>query len=402
MYLRTERDLARIADTARREGRLGLDVEFIRERTYFPQLALIQLSAGSELGLLDPTSDLSLAAIEDLIVDPSVCKVLHAAAQDLEIFAARTGTPPRNIFDTQIAAALVGMGHQLPYSGVVSRVLGIAIEKGESFTDWLRRPLSAEQERYALEDVRHLLPLHDRLAERLQALGRTAWIQEECRHYEELRFYQPDPRALHWKVRRTGALDPRRLAILEELAIWRDREARAVDRPRRNVLSDEILVELVRFAPEREEDLSRFRGIPGGLLRRSGAELVAAIRRGKSRPDKDCPRPEARQRLEPAEALAADFLDACMRAYCHSAQIAPAMIASRSDLEALVWEFRHGVLANAPTDSDGAAAALELAVLGGWRGDLIGKSLLAVLRGEVRVYLDPSGGLPRFEPRAGS
>lgn len=378
-------------ERARAAGRLALDVEFIRERTYFPRIALVQLAVGDDAALVDPLGECDPAPLDDVISDRAVVKVLHAAVQDLEIFFVRTRRPPANIFDTQIAAALVGLGGQLAYGALVQKMLGVSIPKGESYTDWLQRPLSREQERYALSDVAHLLPLHDRLSERLRELGREAWVAEECAHFEEPGLYEQDPSTVWRRVRRSGALGPRGLAILRELAGWREAEAREDDRPRRRVLEDDTLVELARMAPATLDDLRRFRGLHPRALARSGEAIVAAIQRGLAIPDADCPRTEPFEKLDQDAALAAEFLDACLRALASRASIAPGTIGTRAEIEELVARHRAGTLHEG-----------DVPIFRGWRRTLIGDDLLAFLRGETAVSLDPASGAPRFTARGKS
>ncbi len=388
MYLATDRELRGFCDAARAAGRLALDVEFIRERSYYPKIALVQLGVGGDVALVDPLGAVDLAPLDALLADAAVTKVLHSGSQDLEIFWLRTRRSPANVFDTQVAAALVGLGTQVAYGALVYRVLGVTLPKGEGFTDWLARPLSAEQERYALEDVRHLCPLHDALGERLRALGRERWVAEECRHFEDPEFWVEEPRTLYRRVRRNGVLSPRGLAVLRELAIWREKEAEERDRPRRSIVADEVLVELARMAPARQEDLRRFRGLHPQALARSADRILAAIQRGLALPEAECPHGDSVPRLDASALLAVDFLDSCLRALAERAEIAPSTIGTRAELEELVREHRAGTL-----DEE------AIPIFHGWRRALIGNDMLAVLRGETSMYLDPETGAPRFEPR---
>ena len=173
MYLEQSDELEQWMQRATADGRYGIDLEFIRERTYYPQLALIQIAVGTDLALIDPLGEVDLTPLIETISDPSVIKVVHAGSQDLEILEQLSDRPPRAIFDTQIASAFLGLGLQPSYAATCGQLLGVVVEKGESWTDWLRRPLTREQEIYAIDDVRHLLPIHDRLTEQLESEGKN-------------------------------------------------------------------------------------------------------------------------------------------------------------------------------------------------------------------------------------
>jgi len=388
-YLRTRSEIAELAAEARAEGRCALDVEFIRENTFFPQLALVQVATAGRAVLIDPLENgVDLAPIDELVLDPAVTKVLHAASQDLEIFFYRTGEPPRRIFDTQIAGALCGLGHQSSYGAMVERTLGLTLAKGESYTDWLRRPLSAKQEKYALDDVRPLLAAHDVLVERLRAKGRLGWAEEETHHYEERATWETPPEQLYRRVKRFGTLDPRSLAILRELAIWREEEARGRDRPRRTIVTDETLVELARSAPRSEDDLSRLRGLHPREAKRSARSLLAAVERGLAVPAGARPSIGRKDRLSPEAEAMLDILQAVLRALCRAEEVAPPIVASGDDVENLVRDhFAGGVHTS------------ECALLTGWRRELVGEELVRFIEGQVSIHLDPGTGAPVFDER---
>ena len=387
MYVQTTQELRDLIERARKDGRIGIDLEFIRDRTYFPQLALAQIAVGDTHKLIDPLGPVTLDALDEIVGDPSVVKVLHAAKQDLEIFYLRTKVAPRNVFDTQIAAALLGLGEQISYGGLVSTVVGVHLEKGQSYSNWLRRPLTASQERYALDDVVHLLPAHDRLSAQLEALGRTAWMQAECAQYEDPLTFVPDPSTLYQRVKRFRGLKPAALAVLRELAIWREAEATRRDRPRRSVVGDEVLIEIARECPSRVSALTNTRGLHPEEARKSGADLIAAVARGRAVPEEERPQIEARAMVDDDAGLAADLVMACLRIACQGAQIAPTMITNRAGVEQLVVAHR------------GGGTITDHPLLKGWRGELVGQHLLAILEGRAAIYLDPASGSPQFEAR---
>ncbi len=389
MYIESSEPLRRLCAQARTEGRLAIDLEFIRENTYAPQLALIQVAISGTCAIVDPLEVDDLSPLVEVLTHPGVLKVLHAAGQDVEVLHWRTGSVATPIFDTQIAASMAGIGEQLSYGRLVDTLLGISLTKGESYSDWLRRPLLPSQTKYALDDVRYLLPMHDRLHKRLDAMGRGAWAADECRKFTDPALYERDPRTLYRRIRNGRNLSPQGLAVLRELAAWRDDEARQRNRPHGRVLSNEILVDLARRAPQTRADLQRLRGLPQREFERSAEAILAMVQRGLEVPEADQPQPENRaHRLTPSEELTVKFLDASLKALCQREKLPPSFIANRNDLEMLVRRYRKDRLA-----TEGSP------VLGGWRGELVGRDLLAVLEGRLSLHLHPKTGKVTFTAR---
>lgn len=388
LYLDDPGEIADLAAEARAEGRVAIDAEFIRERTYYPQLALIQVATSRRSVLLDPVEGADLTPIEELVLDSSTTKVLHAATQDLEIFYHRTGEAARNIFDTQVAGSLAGLGHQSSYAAMIERTVGVALKKGESYTDWLRRPLTKKQEEYALDDVRYLHRAHDVLLEKLDSLGRRAWAEQEMVKYEDPTTYVTPPEDLYRKVKRFGTLDPKGLATLRELAIWREEEAMERDKPRRSIVADEVLVEMARSGPRSRDDLSRLRGLHPREAKRSADALLETIERGRQVPASERPFVAKRERLTPEAEAKVELLQAVLRALCRAEEVAPPVVASGGDVEELVRDLEAGTV-----EESGSA------LLRGWRRELVGNELIRFLEGAVSVHLDPKTGGPVFEDR---
>jgi ribonuclease D len=388
MYIRHPAPLYRLCERAKTEGVIAFDVEFIREQTYVPQVALIQIALGDTFAIIDPLEIDDLSPLLEVVHSPEIIKILHAAGQDLEVLLWNVGRPPARIFDTQIAAAIGGLGEQLSYSHLVESVLGVSLAKAETYSNWLQRPLSPEQMAYALDDVRYLPTLYNVLSTRLMDMGRMVWAEEECRKFERLELYQRNPRTLFRRIRRGRQLSSRGLAILRELADWRDAEARQRDCPPGSVLRDEILVEIARKAPQSQGALLQLRGLPRRELDRSGAALVDVVKCGLAVSDEECPRSERRLRLTRTEELMVKFLATYMKALCHRKSLPASSVASRADLEQFVYHYRQGWLASKVSP-----------LLKGWRGALIGQELLAVLDGRVSVYVDPETGRIENMPR---
>ena len=389
MYIETSEPLRRLCAQARTEGRLALDLEFIRENTYAPQLALIQIAVSDTCAIVDPLTVDDLSPLVEVLTDTGILKVLHAAGQDVEVLHWHTGKLAEPIFDTQIAASMAGLGEQLSYGRLVDALLGVSLTKGESYSDWLRRPLLPSQTKYALDDVRYLLRMHDRLSKRLDAMGRAVWAAAECRKFTDPALYERDPRTLYRRIRNGKNLSSQGLAILRELAAWRDDEARQRNRPHGRVLSNEILVDLARRAPQTRDDLQRLRGLPQRELERSTDALLTVVQRGLEVPEADQPQPENRdRRLTPSEELTVKFLDASLKALCQREKLPASFIANRNDLETLVRRYRKDRL---PTEGS--------PVLEGWRGELVGRELLAVLEGRLSLHLHPKTGKVTFTDR---
>lgn len=386
MYLENTRAVENFVDGAHETRLLGLDAEFIHERTYYPRLALVQIVVSDRCALIDPLQVTDLAPLEKIIGDPEIAKVLHAGSQDLRIFFNRTGEVPRNIFDTQLAAAMVGIGAQIGYGPLVEQLLGVTLAKAESFTDWLQRPLTDEQETYALDDVRYLLPLHETQCGRLDELGRRGWVAEEFERYEDRSFYAPEADQLYRKVKRFGTLDPRGQAVLRELARWREEEARTRDKPRGWVVPDEALLEIARRRPNATDALRRIRSLKPQTVQASADDILATVKRGIEVPDEDCPRDEQRLRLDASTELVGDFLNAYMKSECQAASISPGMVGTSSDVQCLL----RARVGKESTDSNPLTT--------GWRGELVGRKLEAFLAGKISVRIDPQSLEPVFEP----
>lgn len=367
------------------EGRYGIDLEFIRERTYYPRLALIQISVGTDLALIDPLADLDLSPLVKTIDDPAITKVVHAGSQDMEILEQVAKKTPQNVFDTQIAASFLGMGLQPAYSVTCDRVLGQVVPKGESWTDWLRRPLSDSQERYALDDVKYLLPLHDQLQKELQQENRIEWALVEMGKYSNESTYHPSVDNSIRRVKRSGSLDGRGLALLRHLYLWREREAQRRDRPRRRILSDELLVEISRRAPKDLDSLSDIRGLDSRDVRRSGKEILEAVKIGVDTDRKDYPVVLKRRRLEPREEAALELVTSALRALCRAERIAPPLVGKSDDVEDLLRQYWAGEI-----DPDAHK------LMCGWRGELFGKKLLGFLEGNYSISIDPESGFPEL------
>jgi ribonuclease D len=386
-YITDRESLRLLCERLRETDRVGLDTEFVGEESYVPRLELIQISTGDVSAVIDVPAVGVLDDLGELVSDPRVEKVMHAGRQDMELFYAHTGAVAAPIFDTQVAAAMVGYGMQVAYGQLVQRVIGVKLEKAHTFTNWSLRPLTEAQMAYAFDDVQYLLPVHDRLRKRLAKLGRVAWVQEEfARLSAKLNEASRDPRQRYQRIRGWHNLKPRAAAILRELVAWREGEAVRRNVPRGRVLRDEVLLELARHAPTTAAALRAMRGLHTSEVERSGESLLAVIRRGLATPECDWPAVPVARRPEPEAAGQVELLQAVLKARALEEEIASGLLASAADLQALV-------------DAKQNREQLDLPILQGWRRQLAGGTLLAVLEGDLSVSIDRKAGKLRLVPQ---
>jgi ribonuclease D len=357
-----------IRDPAALAGRVGawpageplaLDTEFVRERTYYPRLCLIQAAIGPDIALVDALAIADGGALARELADPGRLKLLHAARQDIEALLPLTGAPLTPVFDTQQAAALLGFPAQVGYADLVRQVLGVELAKGHARTDWARRPLSSEQLAYAADDVRYLPALAAALGERLAAAGRREWLDEESRALRDVSLYRVDPADAWRRLKGLERLDDSGFAAARALAEWRERRAMARDLPRGWVLPDAAILELASSRPRTREALARIAGVPPGTASRAAEELLAAIAApaagGAERDAFEGGRPGPEQlRLQ-------KLLQQALAAVAADLGIQPEILATRRELAAI------------------ARGARDVPVLTGWRRSVVGERLLAAV-----------------------
>ena len=369
----------------------GLDTEFVRDRTYYPKVALIQLATSRRIALIDPLAGLDLEPLFDLLDDTRSCPVMHAATQDLELLWLLSGRLPKRLFDTQLAAAFVGLGQQTSYGNLVRQVLSVSLDKGEQFTDWMQRPLDPSQVRYAADDVRYLTELHEVLSARLEERGRLAVVLEEQEKQLVPSRFELDENSLLKKVKGARGLPPNEQGAARSLAVWRERTAQTRDIPRKWVLSDDALVAIAKRKATHINDLRRIRGIHPNEARRSGAEIVAAVAQGLSRPVHKSAKESARARLSAEAELAVDFMKPLLKLICQREQIAPASVGTSALLEDLAQGYLDGTLDTAPP-----------LLLEGWRELLVGSTLRGFLEGKLSVHLKSDSLEPILHSTEGS
>ena len=365
MLITTDAQLEKFAERARTSEVLAIDTEFMREKTYYPRLCLLQLGTDDEQVAVDPFKVSLIEPLRDLFSNPSITKVLHACSQDMEILLQYCGVLPHPLFDTQIAAGFLGDNYQIGYGTLVEQYAGVTLSKAQSLTDWSRRPLDAAQLRYAYDDVRYLPQIWRTMRAQLEELGRMGWVEPEFAHASDPDTYRRNPREAFRKVKHTGSLTRRQLAVAREVAAWRDERACELDRPRRWLLPDEQLVEVCRRMPASTGDLMRIRGMESVSVM-DQAKIVSAVKRGLACPQEECPEPDRRFRPSLDQECVCDLMYAMTRMVAEREGIAPALLASRDDLMRLLV--------------DGGD---DCAVCTGWRGELLGSKLRDLLAGKL-------------------
>lgn len=370
MYITDTGELAAFVARARRHAAVGIDTEFMRERTYFARLCLVQLATDDEAVIVDPLAVPDLSPLKALLVDKKVVKVLHAGVQDLEIFFREFGVAAAPVFDTQVAATLAGFPQQVGYGPLVHEMLAEKIDKGDTYSDWTRRPLSETQVAYALNDVRYLPEMHRRLREGLESEGRIDWLAKDFARLEDPATYDPAPREQFRRVKRISSLNRRQLGVAREVAAWREEEAMRRDVPKRWVLGDESVVEVARRAPKTPEDVSSIRGVGDKLSKAATKSLIAAVEAGLAVPEDELPSIPKRKRIGTDVDGAVDLMVALIRKRARQNGVAMPLLASRDDLERLAAGEREG------------SKLLE-----GWRADMVGNELIDLLEGRIELRL---------------
>jgi ribonuclease D len=346
-----------------------VDTEFMRDKTYWPQLCLVQVAGAGEAAAIDALAPgIDLAPLFALMANDAVLKVFHAARQDIEIFFQLSGAIPKPLFDTQVAAMVCGFGDSVSYETLASKLAGARVDKSARFTDWSHRPLTERQVQYALADVTHLRRAYEKLREELERSGRTEWLAEEMDELTSPATYNLDP-AQSWRRFKTRTNSRKFLAVLRELAAWRETAAQQRDLPRNRVIRDEQLLEIAAHAPGSVDELSRTRGLGKGLAEgKFGGEILAAVTRALSLPEAEYPQLPARHEPPPGIGPLVDLLRVLLKLRCEENGVAQKLVANSEDLEMI-------------------AAADDAAVRGlnGWRHEVFGRDALELKHGRLAL-----------------
>ena len=344
---------------------IALDTEFLREKTYYPKLCLIQIATTGVVACIDPIALDDLSPLLDVIFDTRITKVMHAARQDLELLYNIRGSVPVPVFDTQISALLLGYPDQIGYGNLVKETLGVSLEKKHTRADWSLRPLSKDQIQYAADDVVYLVAVYQQLLEKLNGLQRLEWLNGDFERLTSTELYKNDPEKAWLKVKGGKRLKGTSLSVLQTFAAWREKTAQKKNIPKGWLMRDDVLIDLARLQPDSIPSLGTIRGIGEGLVKRNGDYLLGLIEDAKKKQPQPLADREFRQRLSPSQDALVDVMMAVVRISAENNSLNPAVLATRKHLEKLLV---------GETDSS---------LMQGWRKELIGDQLQALLNGDL-------------------
>lgn len=358
-FVQDQPGLELVCQRLQQEPWIALDTEFVRERTYYARLCLIQIATSDQLFCVDPLAIDDLSALLDVVYDSKIVKVLHSARQDLEVFYDLRGAVPAPVFDTQIAAALLGYEDQIGYAALVEQLVGIRLDKLHTRTDWSTRPLNKDQLDYAADDVRHLPTIYHQLAAKLNELGRSDWVSEECTRLTEPGLYANDPDYAHERIKKGRVLLPANQQVLRALARWREHTAQTCNLPRSWVLRDITLLELAATEPTSREQLKNIKGIGAATLRKWGDDILKTIADSQTMTPSSLWKksvPLTRVQIELSRRMLA-----LVKSCADEQGISLALLATRKDIQALIRGER------------------DVALLTGWRRHVVGETLLNMI-----------------------
>ena len=371
MYIASQADLESFVERAIRSDVLAIDTEFLREKTYYPKLCLLQMATREESVIVDPFEVDDLSAIRPLLEDERIVKVFHSGHQDIEIMVYDLDCVPRPVFDTQVAAALLGQTQQVGYAPLVHTICGVKLKKTDSFTDWSARPLSESQLDYAIDDVVYLPEMYSIMKKRLEEKGRLDWLADEFETMMKPETYVADEQEMYRRLKHVGQLSRRQMAAAREMAAWREIEARRRNIPRRWVLTDEQIVEACRREPRTIDDLFMVRGIRERLTTADARALMELVRAALDSAPDTWPTVQKSSKSEPNVDVQVDMLMAIVRMKARENDIALPTLANTSDLTAVARGHRD-----------------DVEVLKGWRRELVGNDLVSFLEGNTVLAVD--------------
>lgn len=373
MYIATQENLAAFVERARSSSVLAIDTEFLREKTYYAKLCLLQMATDDEVVIVDPFEMDDLSVLAPLLTDERIVKLFHAAGQDLEIILREVGVLPRPVFDTQIAAALLGHTQQIGYAALVHAECGVSLKKIDSFTDWSRRPLSASQRDYAADDVVYLPRLYAGMRAALEEKGRLHWLDHDFEELSDPARYEANERERFRRLKRVSQLSRRQLSAAREVAAWRELEAQRRDVPRKWVVTDEQIVEACKREARTIDELFMVRGLSDRLSTKDARAVVSLISSALSAPPDTWPELDRCGKSEPNVDAELDLMSALVRLRAKENGIAFPTLASHDDLARVARGYREGV-----------------DLLRGWRRAIVGEELLELLDGRLALSLDLS------------
>jgi ribonuclease D len=371
LYISTSEELTGFLAGLKDTKLLAIDTEFLREKTYYPKLCLLQLATGSLGAMVDPLTIEDLSPLRAILTDPRVIKVFHAGDQDRAILFRILGTPVTPVFDTQLAAMVLGFPQQMGLAALVKSYCGVTLSKADCFTDWSQRPLTGAQMDYAMDDVNYLPGINKAMSDKLRQNGRMDWLEQDFARMTDPAIYHINPEDRWLKVKHTAALSRRQLASVRGLAAWRENTAQRRDYPRKWILSDELLVEIARREPQSVEELYQIRGLRERLGESWARDVVAAVGRALATPEEQWPSRQRSRYRESDYTGALDLMAALVHLRARENHISTTLLVSHDELLRLAAGERDG-----------------MAVLNGWRWELVGEELLRLLEGRVILSLE--------------
>ena len=369
-YIDSNTGLINFCASLNQESYCAIDTEFIRERTYYPELALVQIASGNRLACIDPLAITEFTPLMELLVKQDLLKVFHSPSQDLEILYQKFAEVPSPVFDTQLAAAVLGYNHQVSYADLVRQITGIKLDKKHTRANWLRRPLTAEELDYAMDDVRYLVAVYENLKQKLESTRRSSWIEKDLQALSEAKNYQVDKAQLWKRLKGVSKLKGEKLQIASDLCQWREDLAQRKNKPRRWIAKDDALVEIARQKPEDVEALMRIPELSDKTAKRYGDELLAVIVRAAQVEPTQWPQHDKFKSMSKEQLALGDCLMALCRKIADQNQIALATLATRKDIDNLILNQKNSRLAQ------------------GWRFSMAGEQLLEFIHGQSAISVD--------------
>lgn len=374
--VRTSEALRAVCAQCRSERRFAFDTEFVMEDRYEPEVCLVQIATDGLVAIVDPFDGIDLSPVWELVCDPDVETIVHAGQEDLGLCVQHAGAVPRNVFDVQIAAGLVGQDYPLSLQKLVQSVARVRLHKSRTLTDWRKRPLSAADLRYAAEDVLYLPEVHRKLCDRLARCGRLDWVRQECRRFEEITLYRRVEEDKLRRMKGAASLRAKELAVLHETMSWRDDLAQVLNRPARTVVKDHLLVEIARAGLSSFGDIRDLRGL--NLGEKHIRSLCTVIERAREIPEEQWPTPPERETESSSEKVLMELAGAVIRDYCSANDLAYSLVASKRLIRALARDQT-----SSPTSDAG-----EVELLRGWRGETVGRLVSDVFAGKTVVRVE--------------